>query len=141
VFVTFLWQREVAQPTVGVDDATRLDRVLHKWNEAFGGSIDNLTHPNPTDPRPILLSRNNNQGLFQIQPTRQPFLQAAHIAFVHLDSAGEEFAPRSYHGASQFMQPRPGRLVALQPEHSLQTQGAGTVLLGGYPPHGAEPNR
>src|SRR5690349_17660080 len=45
------------------------------------------------------------------------------------------------HGASQFMQPHPGRLVALQPEHSLQSQGAGTVLLSGNPPHGAKPDR
>jgi hypothetical protein len=89
VLITFLLQGKVAQPTVGVDDATQLDRVLHKRHEALGGSIDDLTHPNPTDPRPILLSSNNNQGLFQIQPTRQSFLQAAYIAFIHLDSAAE----------------------------------------------------
>ena len=89
VLVTSLMQGEIPQPTIRVDNTARLDRVLHKWHQAFGGSIDYLAHPNPTDPRPILLRSNNNQGLFQVQPTRQSFLQATHIAFIHLDSAAE----------------------------------------------------
>src|SRR5215471_15282790 len=46
-----------------------------------------------------------------------------------------------HHGAAQFMQHRPRRLILLQAEHSLQPQRAGAILLGGYPPHGAEPDR
>src|ERR1700684_1911283 len=140
MLVTLPFQRVVAQPSVGVDDATRFDRLLYKGNQALGGSIDNLAHPNPPDSRPILLRSNNNQGLFQVQPTRKSFLQAADITFVHLHSAGKSVACRPHHGASQLMQPRPGRLVALQSEHPLQTQCAGTALLRRHPPHGAEPD-
>src|SRR5258708_14832942 len=38
------------------------------------------------------------------------------------------------------MQPRPGRLIALQPQHSLQPQRTGAVPLGGHASHGAEPD-
>jgi len=75
-----------------------------------------------------------------VEPTGQAFLQPTHIAFVYLDSACEQVAHRPYHGAAQFMQPSPGRLIALQAEYSLQPQRAGTVLLGRYPPHGTKPN-
>jgi len=34
--ISILLQRQVAQPPVGVNDATRLDRVLHKGYQAFG---------------------------------------------------------------------------------------------------------
>ena len=36
--------------------------------------------------------------------------KTSQIAFVHLDPAGEQIAPRPHHGAAQLMQPRPGRL-------------------------------
>ena len=59
--------------------------------------------------------------------------------------AGWKWARSPYassdHGATEFMQPSPGRLITLESEHSLQTQGTGAVLLRGHPPHGAEPDR
>src|SRR6516164_7045306 len=37
------------------------------------------------------------------------------------------------------MQQRPGRLVALQAQNTLQAHGADPVLLAGHPPHGTKP--
>jgi len=37
------------------------------------------------------------------------------------------------------MPPSPSRPVTLQPQDPLQTEGAGTVFLGSYPPHRPEP--
>src|SRR5260370_16036311 len=140
MLVAFLLQRQVAEPPVGVDDAPWFHRVLHKGHQTLGGRIHNLAHANPADPQPILLSGNNNQCLLYVEPTGQAFLQPTHIAFVYLDSTCQQVAPRSYHRAAQFMQPRPRRLIALQAEHSLQPQRAGTVLLSRHPPHGTKPN-
>ena len=42
-------------------------------------------------------------GFLQIEPAKQALLQTADIAFIHLDSAREQIATRSYHGAAQVM--------------------------------------
>src|SRR6266481_5201448 len=89
--------------------------------------------------RPIPVGSHHNQCFLQVEPPGQPLLQTTQIAFVHLDPAGEQIAPRPHHGAAQFMQPRPGRLIALQPQHSLQPQRADTVLLTDHPPYGLKP--
>ncbi len=36
-------------------------------------------------PWPVLLRGNQQQRFLQVEPPRQPFLQYAHIAFVHFD--------------------------------------------------------
>src|SRR5438105_3002615 len=38
------------------------------------------------------------------------------------------------------MQPSPSRLITTQPQHSLQAQRAGSVLLARHIPHGAKPH-
>jgi hypothetical protein len=54
--------------------------------------------------------------------------------------SGPERPPsRMHHRAAQFMQQCPGRLVALQPQHPLQTHGADSVLLVRYVPSGRKP--
>src|SRR5207245_5911923 len=46
VLVALVLQGQVPQPAVGVDDAAGCDRILHKWNQAFGRSVQNLAHAN-----------------------------------------------------------------------------------------------
>jgi len=140
VLVALVLQGQVPQPAVGVDDAAGCDRILHKWNQAFGRSVQNLAHANSTESRSIFLSGNNDQSFLQIESAGQSLFQAADIAFIHFDSAGEQITSRSYHGAAQFMQHRPGCLIFFQPQHSLQSQRAGPVLLRGHPPHRAKPH-
>jgi NAD(P)-dependent dehydrogenase (short-subunit alcohol dehydrogenase family) len=42
-----------------------IQRTLPLYDSTLAyASIDNLAHPNPPDPRPILLSSNHYQGLF-----------------------------------------------------------------------------
>ena len=54
-------------------------------------------------------------------------------------SSTQPLPPRTYHRPPQLVQPRPGRLVAAQPENALQTQRAGPVLLRGHVPDRPEP--
>src|ERR1022692_233367 len=141
VLVAFALQGQISQPAVGVDDAARFYRVLQKGHQACGRGVYNLAHPNPTDPGPIFLSGNDNQGFIQIEPAGQALLQTADVAFIYLHSAREQITPRSYHGAAQFMQQCPRCLIPFQSQHSLQSQRASPVLLSGHPPHGAKPHR
>ncbi len=64
---------------------------------------------------------------------------AAHISLVHLNPSSELVAVWPHHGAPQLMQPYPGSLIAAQTQCPLQAQSAGSVLLAGHIPHGAEP--
>ena len=98
-------------------------------------------HPNSTDARSIFLSRNYNQCLAFGLAAANTFLQAAQVRLVYLDSPGQAIPVRAHHGASQFMQPRPSRLVTLQSQHPLKAHGARTVLLAGDPPDRPEPER
>jgi hypothetical protein len=123
-----------------VDNATGCDRILYERQQAFGGSVANLAHANPADPRPIFLRSHDYQGFVQIQSAGQTLLQATDIAFVYLDSPREQIPSWSYHRAAQFMEHRPGGPVFFQPQHSLQSQSAGPILLGGQLPHRTKPN-
>src|SRR5208283_4976953 len=67
------------------------------------------------------------------------FLLASYQSLVHLYAPAQPIAARAHHGAAQFMQQRPGRLVALQAQHTLQADGTDAVLLAGHPPHGTKP--
>src|ERR1035437_9947902 len=90
-------------------------------------------------PGPSSWAATTISAFFKLSRPGTPLLQPTQIAFVHLDPAGEQIAPRPHHGAAQFMQPRPGRLIALQTQHSLQPQRADTVLLTAPPPYGLKP--
>ncbi len=70
-----------------------------------------------------------------------PRFFAAPVRLVHLHDATQPVAPRPHHRASQFVQQRPGRLVAAQSQDTLQAQRADAVLLAGHLPHGPEPHR
>src|SRR5437879_9897921 len=85
VLVALVLQGQVPQPAVGVDDAAGCDRILNKWNHAFGRSVQNLAHANSTESRSIFLSGNNHQSFLQIESAGQALFQAADIAFIHFD--------------------------------------------------------
>src|SRR3974377_2364898 len=65
-----------------------------------------MAHANPTDPRSVFLSSNNNQCFIQVEPTGQALFQTADIAFIYLHSAHQQITSRPYHGTAQFMQPK-----------------------------------
>src|SRR5215472_16107017 len=72
-------------------------------------------------------------------PTPKTFLLSTQVSLVHLHSPRPQVAPGPNHRPTQFMQPRPGRLVSAQAQHSLPSQGAGALLLDRHPPHRTEP--
>ncbi len=135
---TFALQVQVSQPAIGVDDTARFYGVLHKRHRACGRSVYNLARASPADAWPIPSSGNNHWCFFQVESAGQALLQTTHIALVHFDSAREQIPSRPYDGVAQFSKPRPGRLIFLQPQHSLQPQRAGAGPLGCHPRDGAK---
>src|SRR5580704_8644466 len=63
------------------------------------------------------------------------------VSLVHLDDAIQPVPTRTNHSPAQFMQHRPGGLIAAQAENTLQAQSTDAILLAGDLPHGAEPDR
>jgi len=61
MIVAFAFQRQVAQPAIGVHDAARLHGILYKRYQALRGSVRDSPHSNAADARTIFLSRNYNQ--------------------------------------------------------------------------------
>src|SRR3954447_7659359 len=139
VAVTFASHRLVAQPSVGVNDAARLHRNLYKTHQACRRGVPDSAHPNATDTRSIFLSRHYNQCFAFSLAAANTFLQAAEVRLIYFDPSGHAIPVRAHHGASQFMQPRPSRLVTLEPQHPLKAHGARTVLLAGDPPSRPKP--
>jgi hypothetical protein len=58
VIETLAGQRQITQPAIRMDHAAHFDRIPHERHQAFRRSIGDAPHPNATDARPILLSRN-----------------------------------------------------------------------------------
>src|ERR1035441_123135 len=100
-----------------------------------------MPQPDASGPPAILFRCDCDQSLaFDSAPVAAG-LQSAQIALVHLDDAQQPLPAWPDHGAPQFVQARPGSLVAPPAKHLLQTPRADPVLLAGHPPHGAEPYR
>ena len=65
--------------------------------------------------------------------------QPADESLVNFDVAGKLFTSRPDHGAAQFVQHRPRRLVARQAEKALESHRIDANFLVGHPPHRAIP--
>ena len=111
--------RNVAEPAVGVDGGAGLDGVFYERYQAFRRGVRYATHANPPDPWPVFLRGNDNQRFAAHVASARTLIYAGSEGLVHLDPAQEPVAPRPDHRATQFVQPGPGGLVALQFEHPL----------------------
>ena len=90
-------------------------------------------------PAPFSCRSHCNQGFTLGLSAENTFFLAAPVGFIDFHYATQPLPPRTYHRPPQLVQPRPGRLVAAQPENALQTQRAGPVLLRGHVPDRPEP--
>ena len=139
--VAFLFQPGVTGPAVGMHHAARLDALLHERQQALARGILDSLHANPADTPPILLSGHCDQCfVFQVSAP-QTFFEPAPVAFIDFHCPGQQIPSRPHHRAPHFVQPRPSRFVPVEPQHSLQSQSAGSGLLGGDPPHRTKPQR
>ena len=65
---------------------------------------------------------------------------ASYEGIVNFHRAFQWFSTRSDHASSEFMKPRPSRLVASQPQKTLQSFCTASRLLSADPPYGQKPH-
>ena len=122
-----------------MDDRARHHGLAHERQQAVGRHVLDPAQADAADALAILLGGNRDDRLALDLPAPLALFRAAHIGFVDFDRAAEAIPPRPHHRPAQLVQPRPGGLVAAEPEHPLQTESADAVLLAGNEPHGHEP--
>ncbi len=88
--------------------------------QAVGRGIRNHPHADPSDPRTVGLSGDDDQGFIRLLPALGAFLQTADVGLIDLDPAAQPIPVWSDHRPSQLVQPSPSCLVTSQPEHTLQ---------------------
>src|ERR1039458_5754313 len=101
------FQPQIASPAVGPDRASRRNRLSNKTVQARAGRIRYRTQTNASD------------ALSLRPPADCAGFLSSPVGLVHLDNAIQPVAAGSNHGAAQFMQHRPGRLIAAQAENTL----------------------
>jgi len=119
--------------------AARFDDFVNKTVQHLSARRVDPPHPNATDARPILFCRNDNQGLFFGFSADYAFFLATPERLVDFHRALQAITARPDHRAPEFVQQRPGGLVAAQPQQSLDRQGTASVLLARDIPHGSKP--
>lgn len=99
----------------------------------------NSRHSDSPDAAPIFLRGNDDQHLHLCRLLSGIVFCCADLRLVHLNAPFQTLPPRTHHGPTQLVQPRPGRQVASQPENLLNRYRTGPSLLAGNLPDSAKP--
>ena len=141
MLVTRPRQRSVSGPIIRADRTARYYCLAGKTTERLLGSVRNDAHSESPDTLlALVLHGYHHKGLSQRSTASFARFLAAHIGFVHLHRPVQPISTRSHHRTTQFVQPRPSRLVTAQFQDPLDTFGARPILLAHYPPDRTEPN-
>ncbi len=139
---SMLDQFGVTSPAICSYNRTEFDRLAYEWYQTFTGYIRNSLHSHsPVSLRIVnFKSKNYNVFAFCTTPTL-PFFFFYHrdISFINFYRSGQKISSWANHCDSQFMQPRPGRLVTTKAKRSFNTKSTRTVLLTGYKPNSEKP--
>ena len=133
-------QFAVAFPVVSANDGSRNYRLAYSFPQTLGRCIGHTHQPNPANPFTIFLSSNHNQTFSQSAASSFARLFSPYIGFVNLDQSRKAISSGSDHGAPQFMEPSPCRVITAKSKQSLQTQRTGACLLIGYKPNSPKPH-
>lgn len=132
-------QTGIAAPAIGLDGRAGFHGAAHEGQQAVGRDVGDSAQSDPAEAAAVLFCRHRDDGLAGGFPTLLAFLRGADIGLVHLHLAMQAVATGTDHRPPQLVQPGPRRLVAAQPQHTLQAQGAHPILLAGDEPHRQEP--
>src|SRR5260370_11142761 len=127
--------------TVGSDRASRSDGLSDEPVQSGLGQVRDRTQADAANAFSICLGGDDNQSLDLRPPADCASLLPTPVSLVYLDDANQPVPTRTNHGPAQFMQHRPGGLIAAQAENTLQAQSTDAILLAGDLPHCAEPDR
>ena len=132
-------QLSVAGPTVGAYDTAWLHTSLYRRYQTCCRSICHPTESNSPNVVAIIFNCYKNQRLTCCTSSSfsRPF--ATDINFVNLDSARQAISARPHHGSAKLMKPYPYGFISLDPQNSLESQGADSILLADYMPNRPKP--
>src|ERR1700723_683126 len=134
-------QSHVGGQTVGSDRAFWSDGLSDEPVQSGLGQVRDRTQADAANAFSIFLGGDDNQSLDLRPPADCASLLPTPVSLVHLDGAIQPVPTRTNHSPAQFMQHRPGGLIAAQAENTLQAQSTDAILLAGDLPHGEEPDR
>ena len=131
----------VTRPTIGTNNGARDDRVADEWRQAGSRYVRYTAKPDSTESlwRMDFYSDGNDCLLVSFTPVYASFL-AANIRLIHFNGTVKAISPGPDHGSPHLVQPRPCRLVASEPDGTLETKCVPSILLAGYVPHRLEPS-
>jgi hypothetical protein len=134
-------QRHVCFPTVGADNGSRLDSLLDTWNQDISADIRDPLEPDPSEAARLANRDRNRQDRLGLGLTATHALFfATDAGLIHFHPAHGAIAAGTDHGSPQLVKHGPGRLIASEPQHALETEGTHSVLLAGELPHSREPS-
>ena len=122
-------QSYVTVPVVCPHNTARLHAGLNRRGQTVCRGVRNALQPNAAHSGLGFLHCNNYQGLAGCAPTSFARPRAPDICLIHLHRSGQSVASRPHHCSSQPVKPRPGCLVAPQPQHTLKSQGTHPLFL------------
>lgn len=142
VQISLFWKRAISRPVVGTYRAPRLHRLFGEGGKAFLRGIWDHSQPNSTNPVSFfVLDRDCDESLSKCPPASFPRFLTAYVGFIHLNDSTKPVTARLNHRPSNFVKPRPCRLVTTQLQHPLDAFCTSSVFLADDPPNCAEPHQ
>ena len=142
VRISHIRKRAISRPVVGTYQAPRFHRLFCEGGKAFLGGIWNNSQPDSTDPIGFfVLDRDCDENLSKCPSASFTRFLTAHVGFIHLNDSTKPVTARLNHRPSNFVKPRPCRLVTTQFQHPLDALCTCSVFLANDPPNSAEPHQ
>lgn len=125
--------RTIGLQPIAHHHAALLNGLPDEGGQALARPIDNPLHANASDPVAANFSGHGHQGLVADVPAPSALFDPADKRLINL--TGERFPGWPNHRPPQFVQPRPCRLVAANPQQVVEAARTRPILLSNYSPH------
>ena len=132
VLISVLLRPAIGPGAIADDSGTDGNILLHEVDDGGTVFIRESGDTNPADTFPTDFSSDYHD--FLCLPRGIPRSQPTDQSLINFDFSAKLFASRANHRPTQFMQHRPGCLIAWQPEKPLESHRIDTHFLVSHPP-------
>src|SRR3990172_605283 len=140
VTITSLRQSLISGQAISFDTTARLDEQLQCTHQRLAPGVAHTKQTNPAQTSPGMLHRRQNHALAFSATSTLAGTFSTPAGLINLHRAAQPLPAGAHHRPPQPMQPGPSGMIAAQPQHPLQPQRAGPVLLASHIPDGLEPH-
>jgi hypothetical protein len=114
-------------PAIGRYCRAHCNDVLDEVDQTRSCDIGNLSETYPAEPLGrVNLNGYDDYGLGLCLSATNTLFLSTNVRLVNLNMSAEHVTAWMYHGTAELVQPHPSRLIAAQPQHTLQAQSAYT---------------